>query len=249
MATMTHSAFQIDVITLFPGIFAGCLGESIIKRAREKNLVDIRVVNLRDYTHDRHRTADDRPYGGGAGMVLKPQPLFEAVEDLKTAGARVILLSPRGSAFSQRKAEELSREKHLILICGRYEGIDERVREGLVDEEISVGDYILTGGELPAMLVFDSVVRLIPGVLGDPESCVDESFSEGRLEYPHYTRPPDFRGMKVPEVLLSGNHQEVDNWRRKKSLEITYLRRPELLRESPPTVREEGWLEEIKEEQ
>lgn len=182
-------------------------------------------------------------------MVLKPQPLFEAVERLRTSGSKVILLSPRGTLFSQRKAGELSREKHLILICGRYEGIDERVREGLVDEEISIGDYILTGGELPALLVLDSVVRLIPGVLGDPASCVDESFSEGRLEYPHYTRPSEFRGMKVPQVLLSGNHQEVAGWRQRRALEITWRRRPELFGVFPPTTREKAWLEDIKEQE
>lgn len=244
---MTYSPLQIDVITLFPGMFSGYLGESIIKRAREKKLVSIRIVNLRDYTHDRHRTVDDRPYGGGAGMVIKPQPLFEAVEAARTPGAKVILLSPRGKLFNQQNAQKLSRKKHLILICGHYEGVDERVREALVDEEISIGDYILTGGALPALLVMDSVIRLVPGVLGDPTSCVEESFSNGRLEYPHYTRPASFRGMKVPRVLLSGNHEKIACWRQKQALATTWRCRPELLRKVRLTDQEKIWLEEMKE--
>lgn len=229
---------QIDIITLFPGMFTGYLTESIIKRAQEKGAVSIGVINLRNYTHDRHRTADDRPYGGGAGMVLKAEPLFEAVEALRTPDSSVILLSPRGELFGQEKAGYLSRRDHLIFICGHYEGVDERVSSSLVDEEISIGDYILTGGELPAMVVADSVIRLIPGVLGDSDSTVDESFSKGRLEYPHYTRPAEYRGMAVPSVLLSGDHGEVARWREEQSFFATCLRRPDLIRDFPPTDKE-----------
>ncbi|HDL64658.1 MAG TPA: tRNA (guanosine(37)-N1)-methyltransferase TrmD [Proteobacteria bacterium] len=229
---------QIDIITLFPGMFAGFLTESIIKRAQEKGVVNIGVIDLRDYTHDRHRTADDRPYGGGAGMVLKVEPLFEAVEALKTPESTVILLSPRGETFGQAKAGYLSRRDHLILICGHYEGVDERVCSALVDEEISIGDYILTGGELPAMVVADSVIRLIPGVLGDPDSSVEESFAKGRLEYPHYTRPSEYRGMAVPGVLLSGDHGEVARWREEQSFITTSRRRPDLIKKFPPTEKE-----------
>ena len=234
---------RIDIITLFPGMFAGYLGESIMKRAQEKDLVILRVVSLRDYTHDRHRTADDRPYGGGAGMVLKPQPLFEAVEDLRTPGCKVILLSPRGERYRQQKARALSRESHLILICGHYEGVDERVR-AMIDEEICVGDYILTGGELPALLIMDSVIRLISGVLGDPNSLIEESFSRGRLEYPHYTRPVEYRGMVVPEILLSGDHEKIARWREKQAFLCTYRQRPDLINKTPPTEREKTWLKE-----
>lgn len=237
---------RIDIITLFPRICEEYVGESILKRAGELGLAEIRVVNLRDYTRDRHRTADDRPYGGGAGMVLKAPPLFEAVEDLRTPASRVILLSPRGRLFDQAAATRLSRERHLILIAGRYEGVDERVGEFLVDEEISIGDYILTGGELPALAVADSVVRLVPGVLGDPESAADESFSRGRLEYPQYTRPEEYRGMSAPAVLLSGDHGEVARWREREALLLTRARRPDLLARYPADGREQKWLEELK---
>lgn len=229
---------QIHIITLFPGVFTGYLTESIIKRAQEKGAVNIRVVNLRDYTHDRHRTADDRPYGGGSGMVLKAAPLFEAVEALKTPASTVILLSPRGELLNQKKAEYLSQKDHLIFLCGHYEGVDERVSSALVDEEISIGDYILTGGELAAMVAADSVIRLIPGVLGDPDSSVNESFSRGRLEYPQYTRPVEYRGMTVPSVLLSGDHGEVARWRERQSFLATCRRRPDLIRVFPPTEKE-----------
>ncbi len=235
---------RIDIITLFPRICGEYVGESILKRAGEQGLAEIRVVNLRDYTHDRHRTADDRPYGGGAGMVLKPEPLFEAVEDLQTPSSRVVLLSPRGKLFDQAAAFRLSREGHLILIAGRYEGVDERVSEFLADEEISIGDYILTGGELAALAVADSVVRLVPGVLGDPGSAVDESFARGRLEYPQYTRPEEYRGLAVPEILLSGDHEAVARWRARQALLLTRRRRPDLLAEYPPDDREKQWLEE-----
>ncbi len=239
---------RIDILTLFPKVCGEYVGESILKRAVERNLADIRVINLRDYTPDRHRTADDRPYGGGAGMVLKAPPLFAAVEDLKTEAARVILLSPRGKLFDQAAAARLSRERHLILIAGRYEGVDERVGQFLVDEEISIGDYILTGGEIPALAVADSVVRLLPGVLGDPESAVDETFARGRLEYPQYTRPEEYRDMPVPAVLLSGDHEEVARWRRREALRLTLRRRPDLLEKYPPDDQEKKWLDEIKQE-
>jgi len=227
-------------------MFSGYLGESIVKRARRKKPVRIEVVDLRGYTRDRHRVVDDRPYGGGAGMVLKPEPLFAAVEDLKSSAGRVILLSPRGKRSDQAEARRLAREEHLIFICGHYEGVDERVCRELVDEEISIGDYILTNGALPALVVVDSLVRLIPGVLGDPESSRDESFSEGRLEYPQYTRPEVFRGLKVPEVLLSGDHGEVDRWRRRQALAVTWRQRPDLIREPDLTPEEKSWLEELR---
>lgn len=224
---------KIDVLTLFPAMFAGPLDESIIKRARQKGLLDLKIHDLRNWTHDRHRTVDDRPFGGGPGMLLKPEPLFEAVETLKSgegrAGMKVILFSPGGRKFTQSIARELAQEKDLLLVTGHYEGFDERVREGLVDDELSIGDYVLTNGALPAMVVIDAVTRLLPGVLGDDESSHDESFSHGLLEYPQYTRPAEFRGMKVPEVLLSGNHAEIEKWRREQARARTKERRPDLL--------------------
>ncbi|HEX4646366.1 MAG TPA: tRNA (guanosine(37)-N1)-methyltransferase TrmD [Verrucomicrobiae bacterium] len=222
---------KIDVLTLFPAMFAGPLDESIVQRARENGALDLAVHNLRDYTHDRHKTVDDRPFGGGPGMLLKPEPIFEAVEKLARENTRVILLSPAGRPFSQGVARELAGQAHLLLICGSYEGFDERVREHLADDELSIGDYVLTNGALPAMVVIDAVTRLLPGVLGDDESSVDESFSHELLEYPHYTRPADFRGMKVPEVLLSGNHAEIAKWRAEQARLRTKERRPDLLPE------------------
>jgi len=221
---------KIDVLTLFPAMFAGPLDESIVKRAREAKLLDLKIHNLRDWTHDRHKTVDDRPFGGGPGMLLKPEPVYEAVESLKTEGCKVILMSPGGRRFEQSVARELSAEKHLILVCGSYEGFDERVREALADDELSIGDYVLTNGALPAMVVIDAVARLLPGVLGDDESSHDESFSHGLLEYPQYTRPAEFRGMKVPEVLLSGNHAEIEKWRREQAKLRTEKQRPDLLK-------------------
>ena len=221
---------RIDIISLFPQMFEGPFSESLIKRAVENGLVQINIHNLREYTHDRHHTADDYPYGGGPGMVLKPEPIFEAVETIKGEDkAEVVLLSPQGEVFSYQIAQEFSAKEHLIFICGHYEGVDERTREHLVDREISIGDYILTGGELAAMVVVDSVVRLIPGVLGSAESLQEESISWGLLEYPQYTRPPEFRGWTVPDVLLSGNHQEIARWRREQAIRRTFYRRPELL--------------------
>ena len=221
---------RIDIISLFPQMFEGPFSESLIKRAVENGLVQINIHNLREYTHDRHHTADDYPYGGGPGMVLKPEPIFEAVEAVKGDDkAEVVLLCPQGEVFSYRIAQEFAAIERLIFVCGHYEGVDERTREHLVDREISIGDYILTGGELAAMVVVDSVVRLIPGVLGSAESLQEESISWGLLEYPQYTRPPEFRGWTVPDVLLSGNHQEIARWRREQAIRRTFYRRPELL--------------------
>lgn len=219
---------KIDVLTLFPAMFAGPLDESIIKRAREAGLLQILLHNLRDYTHDRHRTVDDRPFGGGPGMLLKPEPLFEAIEALSGGTARVVLLSPSGRKFNQAIAREMSGEQHLLLVTGHYEGFDERVR-ALINDELSIGDYVLTNGALPAMIVIDTVARLLPGVLGDDQSAADESFSSGLLEYPQYTRPAEFRGMKVPDVLLSGNHAQIARWRLEQAKTRTKEKRPDLL--------------------
>ena len=220
---------KIDVLTLFPGMFPGALDESIIKRACESGRLRLGIHDLRDYTHDRHRTVDDRPFGGGPGMLMKPEPLFEAVEALRGEKTRVILTSPAGRLFRQEIARELAAEEHLLLVCGSYEGFDERVRQGLADDELSIGDYVLTNGALPAMVIIDSVTRLLPGVLGDDESSQDESFSGGLLEYPQYTRPAEFRGMTVPEVLLSGDHAAIEKWRREQAEVQTRQRRPDLL--------------------
>lgn len=222
---------KIDVLTLFPAMFAGPLDESIIKRARQAGVLDLRIHDLRDWTHDRHRTVDDSPYGGGPGMVLKPEPLFEAVEALQAElgeKSKVILTSPSGRRFDQSVARELAREKSLVFICGSYEGYDERVREHLVDDDLSIGDFVLTNGNLPAMVIIDTVARLLPGALGDDASSEDESFSHGLLEYPHYTRPADFRGWTVPEILTSGNHAAIERWRRAQAVRRTAARRPDL---------------------
>ncbi|WP_313798838.1 tRNA (guanosine(37)-N1)-methyltransferase TrmD [Cytobacillus sp.] len=242
---------KIDVLTLFPEMFEGVLGSSILKRASENKAVDYNVVNFRAYADNKHQTVDDYPYGGGAGMVLKPQPIFDAVADLREKSAsvpRVILLCPQGEKYTQKKAEELAGLDHLIFICGHYEGYDERIREHVVTDEISIGDFVLTGGELGAMVVIDSVVRLLPGVLGKVESHLSDSFSTGLLEHPHYTRPADFRGMKVPDVLISGNHRLIDEWRTKESLRRTVLRRPDLLEQIELSAIQKKWLEEIKKE-
>ena len=225
---------RIDILTLFPQMFEAPFGFGIFKRAIDNGLVSLDLRNIRDYTHDKHHTVDDYPYGGGAGMVLQPGPIFEVVEAIK-AGLEepdelpVILLSPQGRPFSQQIAQELSRYSHLILICGHYEGVDERVREHLATDEISIGDYVLTGGELPAMVVIDAVVRLLPGVLGSENSSLDDSHASGLLEYPQYTRPQEYRGWPVPEVLLSGNHAQINQWRRQQAILRTGQRRPELL--------------------
>ncbi len=218
---------RIDILTLFPEIFFGPLGHSIVGRAREKNLVEINAVNLRDYTHDCRKTVDDKPYGGGPGMLMKVEPIYEAVQSLKKEGSKVILTSPGGERFNQKLARELAQEKHLIVICGHYEGVDERVKT-FVDREISIGDFILTSGNLAAMVMTDAVVRLLPGALGDPESEQEESFETGLLEYPQYTRPPVFNGIKVPDVLLSGDHQKIEKWRKAESVSRTLDKRPDL---------------------
>ncbi len=220
---------KIDVLTLFPEMFTGPLDESIIRRAREAGRLELRIHNLREWTHDRHRTVDDRPFGGGPGMLLKPEPIFEAVESLASEQTHVVLLGPAGRKFDQAIARELAQHESLLFICASYEGVDERVRETLVDDELSIGDYVLTNGNLPAMVIIDTVARLLPGVLGDDASAHDESFSHGLLEYPHYTRPAEFREMKVPEVLLSGNHAEIEKWRREQALARTTEVRPDLL--------------------
>jgi len=220
---------KIDILTLFPNSFTGPLDESMIRIAREKKLVEINIINIRDFSRDKHKKVDDRPFGGGPGMVMKPEPIFECVESVLTEKSRVILMTPQGRLLHQEIVKELAQENHLIIICGSYEEVDQRVRDAIVDDEISIGDYVLTNGALPAMVLTDSVVRLIPGVLGDAESARFESFTENLLDYPHYTRPEVFRGMKVPDVLLSGNHKMIDEWRRQKALEKTKQVRPDLL--------------------
>lgn len=226
---------QIDILTLFPQMFAGPFGCGIFQRAVDNGLVSLRVHNIRDYTHDRHNVADDYPYGGGSGMVMKPEPIFEAVDSIKagledtTAKIPIILLSPQGRMFSQPVARELSQHDNLIIICGHYEGVDERVSQYLATDEISIGDYVLTGGEIPAMVIVDAVVRLLPGVLGSEESPLDDSHAYGLLEYPQYTRPAEYRGWEVPEVLLSGNHARIARWRREQIIRRTLERRPDLL--------------------
>ncbi|WP_055108490.1 tRNA (guanosine(37)-N1)-methyltransferase TrmD [Paenibacillus ihumii] len=245
---------RVDVLTLFPEMFTGVFGTSILGKAQDKGLVSLNPVNFRDYAGNKHGTVDDTPYGGGGGMVLKPDPIFRAVEDLLSgypsegSAPRVILMCPQGESFTQRKAEELAKEEHLIFICGHYEGYDERIRQHLVTDELSIGDYVLTGGELPAMVVIDSVVRLLPGVLGNETSAISDSFSTGLLEYPHYTRPVEFRGWKVPDILLSGHHANVADWRRKEALRRTWLRRPDLLEQIELTPKDRKWLEEIRAE-
>ncbi len=235
---------RIDILTLFPNMFSGPFDESIIKRAIDRQLVSIVIHNLRDYTSDRHRIVDDSPYGGGPGMVLKPEPLFAAVEAIRgEAQIPVILLTPQGRLFDQRAAEELATYDQMILICGHYEGVDERVREHLVSDEISIGDYVLSGGELAAMVVVDAVVRQLPGALGSEASAGEDSHASGLLEYPQYTRPQVFRGWGVPEVLLSGNHAKIARWRREQSLLRTLRRRPDLLERINLTDKEKRFLE------
>ncbi len=245
---------QFEVFTLLPEVFPPYLESSILLRARQRGLVSINLHNIRDYTHDKHHMTDDTPYGGGGGMVMKPEPVFEAVEsvlgrfDLLSAMPQpappIIMLTPQGRVFSQAMADELSRHEKIALLCGRYEGMDERIREHLVTDEISIGDYVLTGGELPALILIDAVSRLIPGVLGDPDGAMDDSHATGLLEYPHYTRPPEFRGWEVPEILLSGDHGKVDKWRREQSLLRTLARRPDLLEKTDLTEKERIFLKE-----
>lgn len=249
---------QFEVFTLLPEVFPSYLDTSILKRARERGLIRVNVHNIRDYTHDKHHTTDDTPYGGGGGMVMKPEPVFEAIESVlgihpitententekaplktstdsvpsvvKSLEIPIILLTPQGRVFNQSIAKELSQYPRIALLCGRYEGIDERIRENLITDEISIGDYVLTGGELPALILIDAVSRLLPDVLGDPTGAEDDSHAMGLLEYPHYTRPPEFRGEKVPDVLLSGDHGKIDKWRREQALERTFRKRPDML--------------------
>ena len=260
---------QFDVFTILPEVFPTYLDTSILKKARARGLIDVRIHNIRDYTHDRHHTTDDTPYGGGGGMVMKPEPIFEAVESV--LGSRyvpqsshgttrpssqqtqpkpvpVILLTPQGRVFTQRLAEELSQHEHIALLCGRYEGIDERIREHLVTDEISVGDYVLTGGELPAMILIDAVSRLIPGVLGDPTGAEDDSHAMGLLEYPHYTKPPEFRGWKVPDILLSGDHGKIEKWRREQALTRTFHKRPDMIAKAELSKHDLEFVEHLKSE-
>ncbi|MBE7433310.1 MAG: tRNA (guanosine(37)-N1)-methyltransferase TrmD [Anaerolineales bacterium] len=248
---------QFEVFTLLPEVFPSYLETSILKRARERGLIDVRIHNIRDYTHDRHHTTDDLPYGGGGGMVMKPEPVFEAVESVlglvspqtppePVSNIPIILLTPQGRVFNQTIAAELSQHPLIALICGRYEGIDERIRERLVTDEISIGDYVLTGGELPALIVIDAVARLLPDVLGDPTGAEDDSHAMGLLEYPHYTRPPEFRGSKVPDVLLSGDHAKIDKWRREQALERTFRKRPDMLEKAELTKEDLKFIESLR---
>jgi len=237
---------RIDIVTLFPDMVEPVIAASMLGRARRRGLVDIRVVDLRDYAAGRHRNADDYQFGGGGGMVLKPEPIFAAVEALRTEGARVVLMDPRGRTFTQAVAGELARETHLILVAGRYEGVDERVGDLLADERVSIGDYVVTGGELPALVVTDAVTRLQPGVLGAEGGAERESFASGLLEPPQYTRPEEFRGARVPDVLLSGDHARVARWRREQALFLTWRRRPELLTEASLTDEERRLIERFE---
>lgn len=242
---------HIDILTLFPSMFENVFNNSIMKRASQNSLFTYNLIDFRDYTTNKHQKVDDYPYGGGAGMVLTPQPIFDAINDIKTkrnSKPRIILMCPQGETFTQKKAEELAKEDHLIFISGHYEGYDERIRENIVTDEISIGDYILTGGELGAMVVSDSVVRLLPDVLGNAESAKEDSFTTGLLEHPHYTRPADYEGLKVPEVLLSGNHALIEKWRKKEALKRTLTRRPDLLENYDLSKEESELLEEVKSE-
>ena len=252
-----NRAMQFEVFTLLPEVFPSYLDTSILKRARERGLIKVNVHNIRDYTHDKHHTTDDQPYGGGGGMVMKPEPVFEAIETVLglasppsmpevESNIPIILLTPQGRVFNQSIAKELSQYKKIALLCGRYEGIDERIRENLVTDQISIGDYVLTGGELPALILIDAVSRLLPDVLGDPTGAEDDSHAMGLLEYPHYTRPPEFRGNKVPDVLLSGDHKKIDKWRREQALLRTYQKRPDMLEKAELTKEDKKFVESLK---
>lgn len=239
---------RIDFLTIFPGLISGVLQHSLLNQAGKKGLLELQVHDLRDYTHDRHRTVDDEAYGGGPGMVFKPEPVFEAVEAIRQVGARIILPSPQGESFSVQIAEELAGNSQLIFLCGRYEGIDERVREALVDRELSIGDFVVMGGELPSLLMTEAIVRYVPGIVGDEQSVQFDSFQESLLDFPHYTRPAEFRGLRVPEVLMSGNHEQIRIWRRKMMLRRTLERRQDLLKRSDLTTEDQKLLAEIAEE-
>jgi len=248
---------QFEVFTLLPEVFPSYLETSIIKRARERGLINVRVHNIRDYTHDKHHMTDDTPYGGGGGMVMKPEPVFEAIETVLRLNppqtpaepasiVPIILLTPQGRVFDQSIAQELSQYPRMVLLCGRYEGIDERIREHLVTDEISIGDYVLTGGELPALILIDAIARLLPEVLGDPTGAQDDSHAMGLLEYPHYTRPPEFRGWKAPDVLLSGDHAKIEKWRREQALLRTFNKRPDMLEKTELTKIDLKFIESLK---
>jgi tRNA (guanine37-N1)-methyltransferase len=253
---------QFEVFTLLPEVFPSYLETSIIKRARERGLINVRVHNIRDYTHDKHHMTDDTPYGGGGGMVMKPEPVFEAIESVlglsfdaaqdeqtqpgPDSNIPIILLTPQGRVFNQSIAQELSQHPHIVLLCGRYEGIDERIREHLVTDEISIGDYVMTGGELPALILIDAISRLLPDVLGDPTGAQDDSHAMGLLEYPHYTRPPEFRGWKIPDVLLSGAHAKIDKWRREQALLRTFNKRPDMLEKTELSKEDKKFVESLK---
>lgn len=237
---------KIDILTLFPEMFRGVMESSIMKKAQENQAFTYQTIDFRQYTTNKHQKVDDYPYGGGAGMVLMPQPIFSAVDAIKQSESkppRIVLMCPQGERFTQRKAEELAKEDHLIFICGHYEGYDERIREQLVTDEISIGDFVLTGGELGAMVVIDSVVRLLPSALGNQQSAREDSFSTGLLEHPHYTRPAVFQGMEVPEILRSGHHEKIEKWRKQQSLKRTLERRPDLLEDYPLSDEEKKWLD------
>ncbi len=240
---------RFDVFTLFPEVFDPYLQTSILQRARQRGLLEVHLHNIRDWTYDKHHVTDDEPYGGGGGMVMKPEPVFAAVEGVLGSPpvCPVILLDPQGRLFTQKVAQELARLPRLALLCGRYEGIDERIRQHLVTDEISIGDYVLTGGELPALVLIDAIARMVPGVLGDPEGAWDDSHAAGLLEYPHYTRPAEFRGWGVPEVLVSGDHAKVAKWRREQSLLRTFQRRPDLLEKAELSEADRRFLERLKE--
>jgi tRNA (guanine37-N1)-methyltransferase len=241
---------EFDVFTLLPEVFPPYLNSSIMQRARQRRLIDVRIHNIRDWAADKHHVTDDEPYGGGGGMVMKVEPIFAAVEGVlgPEAGCPVILLTPQGRVFNQKIVMELVKQSRLALICGRYEGVDERIREHLVTDEISIGDYVLTGGELPALILIDAISRQIPGVLGDPDGAMDDSHAAGLLEYPHYTRPPEYRGWGVPEILLSGDHAKIEKWRREQSLRRTLKRRPDLLENAPLNESDRKSLKKIQDE-
>jgi tRNA (guanine37-N1)-methyltransferase len=248
---------QFEVFTLLPEVFPSYLETSILKRARERGLIDVRVHNIRDYTHDKHHTTDDTPYGGGGGMVMKPEPVFEAIESVlglaspptppkPESNIPIILLTPQGRVFNQSIAKELSAYPRIALLCGRYEGIDERIREHLVTDEISIGDYVLTGGEIPALILIDAISRLLPNVLGDPTGAEDDSHAMGLLEYPHYTKPSEYRDWKVPEILLSGDHAKIEKWRREQALERTYSKRPDMLEKAELSKEDLKFLDKLR---
>ena len=239
---------QFDVFTLLPEVFPAYLESSIMQRARDRGLIGVHVHNIRDYTHDKHHTTDDTPYGGGGGMVMKPEPVFEAVEFVlgPETDCPIIMLTPQGRVFNQSIAQELVQHPRLALLCGRYEGIDERIRTNLITDEISIGDYVLTGGELPALILIDALARLIPDVLGDPDGASDDSHATGLLEYPHYTRPPEFRGLTAPDILLSGDHGKIAKWRREQALLRTYNKRPDMLEKAELTKEDRKFLDKLR---